>query len=115
MYNVLETVGAGSTGKRKIGPELNRPLNAPSPSLSALDADSLPFSGSAEPERVKWMLGNECRLVDPRSSKSTRKGSTDPRERESGTEVSPSTVSVSRSDSDDAAVEAGSEVSTQVV
>ena len=99
-----------------IGPLLNKPLKAPSPSLSALDADSLPFSGSAEPERVKCMLGNECRLLDPKSSRSTRNGSpSDPREREFGTEVSPSAVSVSLSDSDDAAVEAGSDVSTQVV
>jgi len=111
IYSVLETVGAGFAVKDPL--LLNRLLNASS--LSPLEADSLPFSGSAEPERVKWMLGNECLLPEPISSRSTVKGSgSDPRERESGTDVSPS-VAVSRSDSDDTAVESGSDVSTQVV
>ena len=67
-------------------------------------------------DRVKWMLGNECLLSDPRSSRSIRNGSGEPsmdRDFECGTDVIPSVVS--ESESDEAVVDVASAVSTQVV
>lgn len=110
--------GGGIVARERLF-EPNRLSNAPSLSELLPDAPSLAPSRVAERERVKWILGNECLLPEPRSSRSILKGSPEPPSLEVdcewGTEVMPSAVSESRSESDVTAVEGGSAVSTHVV
>jgi hypothetical protein len=126
IYSVLDIIGGGVIGGSKDLSNFPELLLNKFPKPSSLPLEESPsVSVPGDVERPKWILGNEDWEYDDDlrswSSRSLKSMLTPPlvgrnRSLESGTDVIPSSVPDSASESSEAAVELGSsDVSTHVV